>query len=84
MGRKLYERFGYIYHPSYRSFYCDNEFTDEVYAMKKVIYIPQVIIRHEWSGGPKSRDALYRRNSGMKGDENIYNYRKSLGFPKER
>ena len=58
MGRKLYERFGYVYHPAYRSFFCDNEFTDEVYGMKKAIYIPQIIIKHEWSGGPKSRDAL--------------------------
>ena len=83
MGRKLYERFGYIYHPSYRSFYCDNEFTDEVYAMGKAKYIAQTIIQHKWHGGSKSSDALYRRNSGMKGDEAVYNRRKLLGFPKE-
>ena len=83
MGRKLYERFEYIYHPAYRSFYCDNEFTDEVYKLNKVIYIPQVIIQHKWHGGPKSKDALYRRNSGMKGDEFIYNRRKLLNFPRE-
>ncbi len=82
IGRKLYERFGYVYHPAYRSFYCDNEFTDEVYAFGKVKYIPQTIIQHKWHGGPKSSDALYRRNSGMKGDEQTYNRRKLLGFPK--
>lgn len=82
MGRKMYERFGYIYHPAYCSFYCDNEFTDEVYAMKRVVYISQVIIKHEWHGGPHSKDALYRRNSGMEGDEQTYNRRKLLGFPK--
>lgn len=78
----MYERFGYIYHPAYKSFYCDLEFTDEVYGMKKAVYISQVIIQHKWSGGPKSRDALYRRNSGMKGDEQVYNERKRLCFPK--
>ena len=83
MGRKLYERFGYLYHPAYRSFYCDNEFTDEVYALGKAKYISQIIIQHKWHGGPKSNDALYRRNSGMKGDEVVYNRRKLLGFPKE-
>ena len=28
MGRTMYQSFGYIYHPSYKSFYCDTEFTD--------------------------------------------------------
>ena len=83
MGRKLYERFGYIYHPSYRSFYCDNEFTDEVYALGKAKYIPQIIVQHKWHGGPNSKDALYRRNSGMKCDEAVYNRRKLLNFPRE-
>lgn len=83
LGRKLYERFGYIYHPAYRSFYCDNEFTDVVRKLKTYHYNPRVIVKHEWSGGLNSKDALYRRNSGMKGDEKIYNKRKLLGFPKE-
>jgi len=26
LGKRLYERFGYIYHPDYKSLYCDNEF----------------------------------------------------------
>jgi len=83
IGRKLYERFGYIYHPAYRSFYCDNEFTDEVYALGKAKYIPQIIVQHKWHGGPNSKDTLYRRNSGMKGDEAVYNRRKLLNFPRE-
>ena len=83
IGKKMYERFGYVYHPAYRSFYCDNEFTDEVYALNRCHYDPRIIVKHRWSGGPKSKDALYRRNSGMKGDEAVYNRRKLLGFPKE-
>ncbi len=84
VGRKMYERFGYVYHPAYRSFYCDNEFTDEVYALNLCHYDPRVIVKHKWHGGPKSKDSLYRRNSSMKGDEAIYNRRKLLGFPKEK
>ena len=84
MGRKLYERFGYVYHPSYQSFFCDNEFTDEVYAMRRCVYVPRVIVRHAWHGGPRSKDALYRRNSAMgRHDKANYNRRKLLGFPKE-
>jgi len=83
IGKKLYKRFGYVYHPAYRSFYCDNEFTDEVKQMGKCHYDSQVIVKHKWHGGPNSKDALYRRNSGMKGDCKIYNRRKLLGFPKD-
>lgn len=83
-GKKLYDRFGYIYHPSYKSFYCDNEFTDEVYTLQKVKYIPQVIIKHNWRGD--GADALYLRNSVLgkikPTDEEVYKKRKSLGFPK--
>jgi len=83
MGRKLYEYFGYIYHPTYKSFYCDNEFTDEVRRLNKVVYIPQVIIKHVWSGGPNSADALYRRNSQIGApDATTYATRKTRGFPK--
>lgn len=83
LGRKLYDSLGYIYHPDYKSFYCDNEFTDVVRQMKKVVYIPQVIIKHDWKGG-RGADDVYRMNT-KKGsdDENTYRLRKSAGFPKK-
>jgi hypothetical protein len=88
MGRELYRQLEYVYHPDYVSFYCDNEFTDVVRRMNKYQYINKCIVRHEWSGGPKSTDALYRRNSKMGShmrlDERTYNLRKKLDFPKER
>ena len=83
MGKKLYDRFGYIYNPAYTSFYCDTEFTDEVRRMKKVVYFPETIIHHTWHGGPRSDDARYRRNSKMgRGDRNVYEQRKQLNFPR--
>lgn len=83
MGKKLYDRFGYIYHSDYKSFFCDNEFRDEVYRMGKGVFIPKVIVKHVWSGGPNSKDALYRRNSKLgRGDGAIYKRRKKAGFPK--
>ena len=82
MGRQLYEYFGYIYHPAYKSFYCDNEFTHVVRWLGKVVYIPKVIIKHEWKGGSKG-DALYKWNSRhWKHDKETYKQRKRLGFPK--
>jgi len=84
MGKKLYDYFGYIYHPDYKSFFCDNEFTDEVRRLGKYIYIPEIIVKHEWKGGPRSKDALYRRNSKMGiSDKTTYKHRQALGFPRE-
>ena len=46
VGRKYYHRFDYLYHPSYKSFYCDNEFTEAAQAAGKIVYIDKVIIKH--------------------------------------
>lgn len=81
MGKKLYDYFGYIYHPDYASFYCDNEFTDVVRKLGKVKYFPQIIVQHEWKGGPQA-DQTYTRNSqlGSK-DDKIYALRRNNNFP---
>jgi hypothetical protein len=60
MGKKYYDRFGYIYHPSYKSVFCDNEFTDVSRILHKVVYIDNVIIKHYWID--IGVDALYQRN----------------------
>ena len=66
MGRAMYTSFGYIYHPSYVSLYCDTEFTDlcKGSLASKCTYIPYVLIRHEHpgTGFPERNDALYARN----------------------
>lgn len=46
LGKRYYDRFGYIYHPSYKSFWCDTEFTEVANALKKQKYIEDLIIRH--------------------------------------
>ena len=46
LGRKYYDRFGYIYHPSYRTQWCDNEHTDIAMSLKKMKKYDDVIIRH--------------------------------------
>ena len=82
MGKKLYDRFGYIYHPDYMSFFCDNEFTDEVRRMGKVKYFPEVIVKHDYKGWGGA-DETYKRNSKLgRPDEATYVRRKAAGFPK--
>jgi hypothetical protein len=46
LGKNYYDRFGYIYHPTYKSFWCDNEFTDVANGLGKQTFIDKVIIRH--------------------------------------
>jgi hypothetical protein len=47
LGRRYYDRFGYIYHPGYRSLYCDKEFTLVADRLGRQTYLDQVIIHHE-------------------------------------
>ncbi len=84
MGRKYYNRDGYIYHPSYSSFFCDNEATEVARSRGKLTFIDEVLATHEhpaWQGGMKP-DALYQRNNKYwSRDQANFNKRKSLGFP---
>lgn len=66
LGRKMYESFGYLYHPSYKSLFCDTEFTDlcRTTLKSKTTYIPYCIIRHEHpgTGFADKMDELYAQN----------------------
>lgn len=83
IGRKYYDRFGYIYHPSYKSFFCDNEYTEVAIRNHAIKFINGTIIKHfhpAWEQGVKS-DALYNHNDKYWGeDEANYKARKANGF----
>lgn len=80
MGRTRYDKFGYLYHPSYISLWCDNEWT-EVNQPKK---IDTILFKHEhpaW-GGKVPMDALYQRNEAFfERDMLNFEKRKQLNFP---
>ena len=90
LGRELYKEFGYIYHPDYKSLYCDNEFTEEINRMGKIAYIDKEIVRHEHyaeQGSIKSGDLDYAAKKTLHysgRDAIVYEKRKKLGFPKGR
>ena len=78
VGNRYYNRFGYIYHPSYKSLYCDNEFGDVAEKLGKSVYIDHTIIRHTKNGRV---DSLYKRNHTFVTFDRInYENRKALGF----
>ena len=90
LGRELYKHFGYIYHPDYKSLYCDNEFTQEVIRMDKVQYIDKIIIKHEHYGEQENSnsgdlDFSAQKTLAYSGrDGVVFEHRQHLGFPKER
>jgi hypothetical protein len=65
-GRRMYEEFGYIYYPEYKSLFCDTELTDRCRTDLKdrCLYVPYCVIRHEHpgTGFSQNNDALYQHN----------------------
>lgn len=82
LGKKYYDRFGYIYNPEYKSLWCDNEHTDVMKQLKKVSKLDQVIIEHQHPVYQKTNyDELYFRNeSYFNLDRQVYERRKSKNF----
>lgn len=64
MGREYYEREGYIYHPSYRSFSCDAEAMYVAIMRGRYHYFPEVLFLHQHPANmPKHGDNTYHINS---------------------
>lgn len=84
VGRARYNKFGYLYHPDYFSFWCDNETTEVGLRDGKLVFVEQSIAHHHhpsWLGGMK-KDATYQRNHGYWAkDQATYERRKAAGFP---
>jgi hypothetical protein len=90
LGKKLYDFFGYIYHPDYKSLYCDNEFTNQVYSMNKVAYINEIVIMHEHyskNGSMNHNDYDYAAQKTLSfagRDAYVFQQRAALNYPKQR
>jgi hypothetical protein len=76
-GRRMYDHFGYLYHPDYKSLFCDTELTDLCKAELKdrCLYVPYCIIRHEHpgTGYAQNMDALYQHNQKF-WNQDMYTY----------
>ena len=82
LGKKYYERFGYIYHPDYKSLWADNEFMTIGNLLKKQIFIDKVIIHHQhpdWGYG--GRDIIHSLNSNHdREDRMVFQRRQKMNF----
>lgn len=84
LGKKYYDRFGYIYNPNYLSLWCDNEFMDVANKLNKQTYFDTVIFKHNHpanTGDKHVYDNLYRTNDKhYSKDKSTYEKRKRNGF----
>lgn len=85
IGYNYYKRFGYIYNPIYKSFYCDNESTIVAKNLGKQIRSNKCIIKHFHPGWDKNShikmDDLYRHNDQFFGSDGlIFKQREANGF----
>ncbi len=82
MGRKYYDRFGYIYHPDYTSLWCDCEATDVAKILGKYVYIDHQIFDHQHPAhGKAALDDQYRyTESFFYSDNAVYERRKLMNF----
>ena len=82
LGKKYYDRFGYIYYPEYKSVWSDNEFMLVGNLLKKQKYFPMVIIKHEhpdWGYG--KHDVIHNKNhTDLSFDMNLFKDRQSKNF----
>lgn len=82
MGRKYYDRFGYIYYPGYKSVFCDNEFMCVSRILNKVTYVDKLIIRHEHPDyGFSPGDHIHSENlKNLNHDNNLFLIRQKNNF----
>ena len=88
MDRTYYERFGFIYHPSYLSLWCDNEKTELAKRLRRYKYIDTEIFVHEnpaYAHSLHLRDEMFDRQQADWGaDEANFYKRKALNFEIEK
>lgn len=82
-GKRLYDQFGYVYEPSYKSLCCDVEQTEVLRAMRRAVYVNKMIIEHMHpAAGKASFDPLYTRNESLfSEDKPIFERRKNTLRP---
>lgn len=84
MGRKYYQRFGYLYHPDYVTMFCDNEYTEVARILNRYVFVPFRIFdhyHHIW--GMSEQDALNVKNDDLQlylKDNQTYLRRKSINY----
>jgi len=79
LGFKYYKRFNYIYHPSYKGLFCDNEFTDVKKFLGKNKFVCEQLFDHNYIQGDPT--ACRSNNSDFQRDDWCnYEERKKINY----
>lgn len=86
MGRLYYDHFGYVYHPDYKSLWCDNEATDVAKMLGKYVFIEKNLFEHRHPAfGKAPNDSQYvHTESFYHLDHEVYKRRKAENFSLEK
>ncbi len=84
MGRRYYERDDYVFHPSYRGFYCDDELTMVAQKRGKLFQSTSMKWMHEHPNYAtrKADETDKRAKAFMREDYHNFARRMSAGFPR--
>lgn len=84
MGVDYYNRDGHIYHPSYKSLWCDNEAQDVARSRGRYKYVNQQIFEHQHpANGFGQKDNLLEHTESFHDmDKQNYRNRRRARFPK--
>lgn len=82
VGRKYFDRFGWVNNPIYKSVFADNDLTETSRRLGKLHEVDRVILRHNHPAhGRGSWDSLYDRNqSYWAEDQAKFEQRKAENF----
>jgi len=70
LGRRLHDRFGYVYYPGYKSLFCDREQTDVLNQLGRLHYVDDIIIEHRHHAwGKAEKDQLYTTNDALESED---------------
>jgi hypothetical protein len=82
LGRDYYKRDNYIYHPSYKSFFCDNEATEVAALRGCLLRCSERIFSHlHWAYGKAEKDSQYTKAMALFNEDKMcFRRRKQNGF----
>jgi len=83
--KKYYDRFGYIYHPEFKSLFCDNEQFLVAKILERYVYIPYDLIVHKnpaYSEYGMDKDIMFlqQQEIGYTIDQQTFIRRQALNF----
>lgn len=82
IGRKYYDRTGYVYHPDYSSLWCDNEAQQVAKITGCYLYFPFQLFDHQHPAFRKGQyDSQYQQTEAFyHADQQVFNRRKERNF----